>query len=405
MSLDQLTPSQGQKIIDELRKGIPPHGYVEEFTIGRKLEIKSLEDHLDEDSIAFALLLKANYGSGKTHLLQLVKEKALKKDYLVSSVVLDANSGVRFNRFDLVFGAIMRGLETALDDHTETGNLETILNFFAKTAETAVDDPNHLGHGFWRELSNDGKWGFSETLSSPPLYVAIRAWVKCKEDSVRNMILDWLRFPQNYENNRKNLYWALVGDQRRHFRDIRPEYEFYKDSIFSFKPSGYANCWAALEDFQQMAIHSGLPGVAVLFDEFEDVLTNLNNYKWKEKAFFNLFRFVSGKQFTGKTFYAVTPTFPEKCKQVLLEKGVYDFDYSQFDKLPTFEMSPLGGPDMQKLAEKITGVHERAYVHKLSPRDREEVIAAAGRAGFRTVEDRTRQAIKDCVQSLDRFLD
>jgi len=407
VSLDQLTTSQGQKIIDELRKGIPPHGYVEEFTIGRKQEIKSLEDHLDEDSIAFALLLKANYGSGKTHLLQLIKEKALKKNYLVSSVVLDAKSGVRFNRLDQVFGAIMRGLETALDDHTETGNLETILNFFAKTAETAVDDPNHLGHGFWRELSNHGKWDFSETLSSPPLYVAIRAWVKCKEDSVRNLILDWLRFPENYVNRRQDLYWKLVGDQRRHYRDIRTERQFYEDHVLSFEPAGYTNCWNALEDFQQLAINSLLPGpgVAVLFDEFEDVLTNLNNITWQRKAFFNLFRFVSGKQFTGKTFYAVTPAFAEKCKKLLFMKGAYDFDYSQFDKLPTFAMSPLGGPDMQKLAEKIAGVHERAYVHKLSPRDREEVIAAAGRAGFRTVEDRTRQAIKDCVQSLDRFLD
>jgi hypothetical protein len=406
VSLEQLTASQGQKIIDELRKGIPPHGYVEDFTIGRKQEIEWLDDHLEEDSSAFALLLKANYGSGKTHLLQLIKEKALKKDYLVSSVVLDAKSGVRFNRLDQVFGAIMRGLETALDDHTETGGLETILNFFATSGLKAVKDPEHDGHEFWKKLSNGGKWDYSDVLSSPQVYVALRAWIKCKEDDIRNLVLDWLRFPENYQNQRKTLYWKLVGSQRRYFRDIRPEHQFYEDAVLEFPAAGgYADCWAALEDFQQLAINSLLPGVAVLFDEFEDVLTNLNNIDWQKKAFFNLFRFVSGARFTGKTFYAVTPAFVEKCKQRLLGKGAFDFDYSQFDKLPTFAMSPLGGPDMQQLARTIIAVHERAYGHRLAPRDREEVISTAGRAGFRTVEDRTRQAIKECVQHLDGFLD
>ena len=405
MSLETLTPSKAQKIIDELRKGIPPHGYVEDFTISRKQEIAWLEAHLEEESSAFALLLKANYGSGKTHLLQLIKEKALKKDYLVSSVVLDAQSGVRFNRLDQVFGAIMRGLETAIEDHTITGGLETILDFFAKTARKAIHDPCHDGHEFWTELSNNEKWGFSETLASPPLYVAIRAWIKCRDDSVRDLILDWLRFPGNYANRRKDLYWTLVGDQRRHFRDPRPEHQFYEDAVLSFEPAGYANCWAALEDFQQLSVNSLLPGVAVLFDEFEDVLTNLNNIDWQKKAFFNLFRFVSGSRFTGKTFYAVTPAFAEKCKKRLLVKGAFEFDYSQFDKLPTFAMAPLGGPDMQQLARTIIAVHERAYGHRLAPSDRDEIIAIAGRAGFRTVEDRTRQAIKECVQRLDGFLD
>jgi hypothetical protein len=351
------------------------------------------------------LLLKANYGSGKTHLLQLIREKALKEDFLVSSVVLDANSGVRFNRLDQVFGAIMRGLETAIDDHMETGDLETILNFFAKTSRKALDDPHHDGHGFWNELSSGGKWDYSEKLSSPLLYVAIRAWIKCKDTSVRELVLDWLRFPENYKNRRKDLYWKLVGDQRRHFRDPRPENQFYEDQVLSFEPAGYWNCWAALEDFQQLAIHSLLPGMAILFDEFEDVLTNLNNIAWQRTAFFNLFRFVSGTRFTGKTFYAVTPAFAEKCKQRLLAKEVFDFDYSQFDRLPTFAMSPLGGMEMQQLARKLVTVHERAYGYRLAPGERDEVIASAGRAGFRTVEDRTRQAIKDCVEALDGFLD
>ena len=58
-----------------------------------------------------------------------------------------------------------------------------------------------------------------------------------------------------------------------------------------------------------MCSAAGLKGMVILFDEFEDVLTNINNINHKEAAFGNLFRFVSGDPFTGKTFYAVTPSF------------------------------------------------------------------------------------------------
>ena len=99
-----------QKVIESLRKGIPPVGLARYFTVGRKVEIEGLIQHIGNQE-GTALLLNANYGSGKTHLLRFIREYALSNNYAVSTVTLDAGSAVRFNRMDQIFGAICRNIE------------------------------------------------------------------------------------------------------------------------------------------------------------------------------------------------------------------------------------------------------------------------------------------------------
>jgi chromosomal replication initiation ATPase DnaA len=101
---------EGQRVIESLRKGIPPDGFVSHFTVGRQNEINQLTRWLSEQN-GGALLLNANYGSGKTHLLRFIREKALAKNYAVSTITLDAGSAVRFNRMDQMFGSVLRNIE------------------------------------------------------------------------------------------------------------------------------------------------------------------------------------------------------------------------------------------------------------------------------------------------------
>jgi hypothetical protein len=83
---------------------------VRHFTVGRKMEVAQLQAFLQESS-ACSVLLQANYGSGKTHLLRFLRECALEAGYVVSAVTLDAKSAVRFNRMDQIMGAIFRNIE------------------------------------------------------------------------------------------------------------------------------------------------------------------------------------------------------------------------------------------------------------------------------------------------------
>ena len=395
-----MKPAEAQRVVEQLRMGIPPAGYTKHFTVGRSHEIERLETSLHGDG-APVLLLQANYGSGKSHLLRYIRDHALSENFAVSFVTLDAKSGVRFNRMDQIMGAILRNIEIP-PQHGPAG-LNGALELVRKACEEAREKPGKT-NGFWKDLTNGGKWDFSEKLESAPMFVAIRAW--CTEDkSAQDLVTDWLQEPENYRSQRKQLYTKLVEGMRRHFRDPRPDWQFYSDNVLSFHTDGYRAVWDGLRDMNELLVKSGLRGLIVLFDEFEDVLTGLTNVQWKEAAFWNLFLFMGGKRFPGRTFYAVTPDFVVKCKDQLQERGRVDFDYKRFDKLPTFEMSPLTKTELTELAGRILKAHAFAYGYQPDDASSSQIRDLIARLSRSPVQDRARHTIREVVKLLDTILE
>src|SRR5207249_10538454 len=129
----------------------------------------------------------------------------------------------------------------------------------------------------------------------------------------------------------------------------------------AFHTTGLRQAWDALADVHLLARASGHSGLVLLFDEFEDVIQNLNRRNLQEEAFLNLFRFFDGDRFPGLSYFAVTPDFVAKCKAELLQRGVYDFDYRRFDQLPFFEMEPIQRREFADLARRIRAVYGMAY--------------------------------------------
>jgi hypothetical protein len=131
----------------------------------------------------------------------------------------------------------------------------------------------------------------------------------------------------------------------------------------------------------------------------------LNNIKYQEAAFWNLFHFYAGKMFPGKTFFAVTPEFVEKCKRVLILKERWDFDYTRFDKLPMYEMSPLETSEMEDLALLILEVHGIAYNWEPDTIMLDSQLKSIiRRAASVKIQDRTRKVIITVVKALDDLL-
>jgi hypothetical protein len=394
--------STAERIVEQLRYGVPPPEHVRAFTVGRGAQLRALEESLGQpsDGKGSALLVKANYGSGKSHLLKVVREMALQAGYAVSLVVIDAQGGVRFNRMDTIFGAICRELEVA--NQPEKG-IGALFDAFANIASSGM--PRELQR-IRERISSNGKWDLSDFLKSPALYVALRAWVRSGTQDVRDLVSDWFENPANYRGQRKRLYSGLVENLRGSFRDTRREWQFYADEVFAFHTGGHRQAWDALADFHTLALAAGLRGFVLLFDEFEDVIQNLNRRNLQEAAFLNLFRFFDGDRFPGMSYFAVTPDFVAKCKTELLQRGVYDFDYRRFDHLPFFEMEPIQRREFADLARRIRTVYGTAY-------DTEAERLVSDRNLDRVVDDlwtvrspdRVRRAIQGVVKSLDDGLD
>ncbi len=390
-----------QRVIESLRLGIPPDGYVRYFTVGRISEIAELTVRLQQ-SRSGALLLKANYGSGKSHLLRFIRETALKEGFAISSVTLDAKSSVRFNRMDQILGAVWRGLEIP---HTSGKGVRPFFDF---VCEQVYGSKGVAGEQ-WQRITNKDKWDFSQVLDSPANFIALRAWISGRCD--KNIVEDWLFQTGKYTT--KQIYQELVYKTRMCFRHelaltntVKWQNYTTNSIIFNFKSDAYAQCWFTLRDIHTLACAAGLKGLIILFDEFEDVLSNISSIEHQKAAFQNLFQFFSGNRFQGMSFFAVTPEFVYKCKQRLLNKGHWDYDYSQFDRLPTFEMSPLEEDNLQELCRKISAIHGIAYGWDVNSETIELGLnSVVKRVASIAVQDRTRQTIKAIVQFLDEQLE
>lgn len=142
--LDSLTPEEAERIIESLRMGVPPMGFTLPFTVGRKAELAELKRTLTGDVVAGSgRFLKANYGSGKSHLLKVIREMALDAGYAVSFITMDASGGVRGNRMDQVLEAVCRGIELP------PGGSPGLASLFRVAVNSGVDVDRVVRSGYW----------------------------------------------------------------------------------------------------------------------------------------------------------------------------------------------------------------------------------------------------------------
>lgn len=389
---------QAQSSVEALRHGIPPDGAVKNFTVGRKSEIEQLHQMLEEPEHR-TLLVQADYGAGKTHLLRYIREIALDAGYVVSLITLDAKSGVAFNKLDQVLGEVNRRIE--LPSQPGQKGIRLLLEECRNKYNSSPD-----GHAnFWSRVSNQHKWDYDHSgrLKSPAMYVALRAWF-FGDTPTKDIIEDWLLQPANYKSQKNRLYSLGIGQLRSHFRDPRNEHQITSSGVFDFfNKADYQRAWDALLDLNTLAQASGFRGVVLLVDEFEDVISNITRKVDQHNAFWHLFEFFSGAKFDGLSFFAVTPDFVQKCKSLLIQQNVFDFDYSQFDKLPTFRLSPLQDEDLYRLANLILHYHEIAYSWEYNRAQYQQITDEIMQKNNRY--DKVRLSIRELIKHLDEVLD
>jgi len=389
-----------QKIIESLRYGKPPEGYTHLLTVGRKKEINRLLKILSEESKSY--LVEANYGVGKTHLLEFIKEKALELNFVTSLISLDSSSEARFNRMDQIFGQICRNIQVPKNNQKSVRYLFDSL--FDLNNQNKPESKEYL-----IKISNNNKWNENHFLKSEAMYIAVRAWKFSYENGhnikIDSLIEDWLFNPFNYYTQRKYLYTELIAKLKKWFNDSRPEWKFYdtNEGIFNFQIKGYSQSWDALHDLYTISIAAGYKGLILLIDEFEDVIHNLKKINYQQDAFWNLFEFFLKKRFPGIAFFAVTPGFVKKCKELLYFKGIFDEDYlSKFDMLEKIELSPLTSKDLVELSEKIISIYSNAYQWNINSEVKKKIKEICIESSNIAIEDRVRQTIKEIITVLDQ---
>lgn len=354
----EMRREEAWRAVESLRKGLPPTGWVRQFTVGRQSEIQDLRARLERAETG-ALLLRANYGTGKTHMLRYIQEEALECGYVVSFVTLDANGAVRFSQMDQIMGAVVNQLQIPRGPGT-CG----LADLFDVVGETIKGESFSPDHGFWYSAVLKNGWQTSYEFGAYAVFMALRSWYFTEDPARKNRIIDWLTQPWQYRTQGRVLYQELVERQRDLFREQKSFDQLKQGGVFDFKALGYRHSWEALKDLQRIAVESGFRGMVLLFDEFESTVTDLRTRKPQLDAFQNLFDFFGGQRFDGMSFFAVTPDFVEKCNGLLRERRIVDYDHGAFGRLPMFEMSPLDEDDLLGLAQRVVDTHALAYEWK-----------------------------------------
>lgn len=382
------------RIIESLRLGIPPDGAVRRYTVGRKGEIDDLRQRVQAGGSGL-LYIKANYGSGKTHLLRLLREYGLEQGYAVSLVGLDAAASVRFNRMDQIVGAVMRGL--MVPGSTDTG-VRCLFDLICREIETSR--ARGETESLWYRLTNRWRWNESDVCESITMFVALRAWAT-RVGSAQELVEDWLFQPWSYYGQRRRIYTELIANLGRFFQDGHQERYYYPDA-FKLSVQSYDQSWKFLRDLRMLTAAAGLKGLIILFDEFENMLDGLKRYDYKNDAFWNLLQFGRQKQFPGLSAFAITPGFFHTLSGFIQEMNRFSVDYSELRQFPTFEMQPLEVIQLLELAERIRETHAQALGWDakagMSDTSLQEVVRKTAAS---PVQDRSRQTIKRVVSALD----
>lgn len=138
MSLD-LDHTQAQRIINTLSSGVPDTEHIMAYSssIDRQL-IWTISEHLDKvrRGMTVARFVKGDNGSGKSHFLGVVREIALKDNYIVSYFDLRAREG--FDMIERIFSKLIKSLSV---NKKRKGTVdETVLDFIFRTWARKVDN-------------------------------------------------------------------------------------------------------------------------------------------------------------------------------------------------------------------------------------------------------------------------
>lgn len=258
-----------QLTLEAMRLGVVPATDLEHSTVGRDIEIDIIRQDLKMASLSGGRrAFLGEYGLGKTHLLELIQQMALKQNFLVARVILDHadNSPAQPKR---IYHAVTRGLVYP-DASNEIGGLgplldkaitrPDILQKYLVTKDKAIINlpiREQLAHGMHLYLTPALAYTHAlahpETLRIPQYLGEPEVWAK----TARHHLLDWIEGHPTRSNQD-------INDELNVIRGRFPKIYSLLDCRPWAKIYGYI-----LNGIARLARDVGYAGLVIVIDEAE----------------------------------------------------------------------------------------------------------------------------------------
>lgn len=254
MTVSRTESKECRSIIKALKSGLVPGDGIDRIVVGREEILKQLRLDLEDVSVGGSgfKFYAGDYGSGKTFMCSLARNEALKQDFVVSCVNIDARE-LPMNRMEMIYSKIINGLRTK--DHKNVPAFDFILQEWLFKLETKVQkernlDPlnsedrekigHYLAHEINEQLENIRHFDSSLANALRGYYDAVRTQDKETETSA----LGWIKGQSNIPTRLKEKF-NVKGNVN-------------KDNALNF-----------LKSIIQLMVNIGYKGMVIIFDELE----------------------------------------------------------------------------------------------------------------------------------------
>ncbi len=344
------------EILAALRLGSVPSVGVSEFAVGREAELDELEKLLafagqGKSAIKF---ISGDYGSGKSFLCALLKERAFGRDFACSTIVVSPDTPL--GKLDVIAGKTFDGLRLpekrsacGLSDLLEKWLLGLLKKVSALEGLSLTDNKAHARLNamamakIHEELS--AVRGLDASFSN-----AIKAFLEARlkrDNQLANDVLGWLKGNRNLPASRKN-QMGVKGD----ISSIAA-INFIKGLLTILRSAGQAGLVWILDEVETI---QRLPNSRLRENSFESLRVLIDQIA--ENALPGLLLVITG---TPSLFE--DPRYGIPSYEALKDRidRISHPDGSSSFRQPIL---PLGGFDLNlliKVAEKIRRIHGRAF--------------------------------------------
>lgn len=291
-----LTQQQAQQIVQKLgESGIPPTSGLETYTVGidsllDTLEKEYLQGYLRNGGSSFKLIV-GEYGSGKSHTLYRIRDKAWDNGYVVSRTELSPKECPYDNQLKVYQSVVNNIIFHDTDPNVEdTKGIESFLENY-----------------FFRTISN---LGIESVMTTIGIDMRVKLWLdtilrfKVESPSYKHAVYFYLQAVAEENENKKRLLGAWLRGETIALRDLRDftiTEKFDRSSAFKM-----------LRSLAQLIHEFGFSGLVLLFDE-GDRMVSISSSKQERVACDNLREVIdrcSGESLPSTLFvYAVPPYF------------------------------------------------------------------------------------------------
>lgn len=355
-SVGSLSQEAAEQIITSLRSGVPPPNVdVTTYSVGCINLIQQFHDDLDKVNTGSSLVrfMNADWGSGKTHSLYLLRENAFRLGFVVSIVQL-SQTICPLHDFMSVYDSILWNLRT--NEQREKPALENVLDRWL------------------HEVSVIGKDRVKRIIEFLPhhLVLALQAYYESvgpirRDEEKRMLVLNYLSGKTVPVKDLRRL-----GIQNRVVRE---------------------NALDMLTNMCRLFKNLKYSGICILFDETESI-HSFSSSNQRDSAFNNLSHLVSRSSKLQNCYflYATTPTF-------FSYSGGYQIG-SYINSSSIFELEKLTVFEKKRLASRICQIYEISREIEV-PKRHSQILDSAAEISDST--ESTGDFVRKCITVLDNI--